>query len=204
MLNERLKPVTNTMYRISQSLSLQSGIQGWNYPSDPGMEFLGMTAYNASYTGMRWAFTYIAEPDSAFQDQPVQPYISADHTPLGWLQQYDNQVRFAQAGQPYANVTYAASSMRNILATVFCPPADPNEYGAITTTALTNASVTVCVYNCGVLPWRFSRTYAAAGSTRLPVTVPYQRFSMTFSRINAVDFQTNNHIAFDRDLFQLR
>lgn len=189
---------------MSYFISVNNGFYGWNYPSDPGMEFLGLKAYNSSYTGMRWAMTYIPEPDLSYNGGPVMPYYDQSNTTLGWLQTYDNAVRYAQAGQSYPGISYAASTLRDDLANGICPPVDPNNYGAITTTALTNASVTVCVYNCGLLPWRFSRTYAAAGSGSVPVTVPYQRFSMAFSGINTVDFQTNNHIAFDRDLFQLR
>ena len=189
---------------MSIQVSFQTGFGGWTYPSDPGMELLGMVAYNSSYTGMRWGMTYIPEPDTSYNGGAPMPYYDPTYTIPQWIQNFDTAVRYPKAGQTYPGVSNAASIIRNSLETGFCPAIDTTVYGALGTTALTNASVTVCVYNCGVMPWRFSRTYAAAGSGSPPVTVPYQRFSMAFSGINTLDFQTNNHIAFNRDLFQLR
>ena len=189
-------------YRMTTLLSYQNGIQGW-FVSRAGMEFLGMTAYNSSYTGTRWGMTYIPQPNFTYAGT-IYSYYEATYTTAEWVQRFDNIMRFPQAGQPYPGVPYGISYMQFMMAEYWCPAIDPSVYGTLSATPLTNASSTVCVYNCGLLPWRFSRSYAPAGSNSLPVTVPYQRFSMSFSGINTVDFQTNNHIDFDRDLFQLR
>ena len=189
--------------RMSQIVSLLTGMNGWFNPNDPGMEFSGLVAYNSSYTSMRWSMTYIPQPDFSYSGFSG-PYYGVEHTTAGWAQTFDNETRYSQPGQVYPNVSYVSSFIRDYFATSLCPKVDSTVFGALSTTAITNGSTTVCVYNCGLLPWRFSRTYAAAGSSTPAVTVPSQRFSMAFSGINALDFRTNNHIAFDRDLFQYR
>ena len=188
---------------MGQVISYQNGFYSYYLPSDPGMEFLGLTAYNSTYTGMRWGMTYIPQPDSNFTGTPT-PYYDPSSTTASWVQQFDTAVRFSKAKQTYPGVSAATSFIRDALVIQFCPYIDINVFGTLSTTALANGTGTICVYNCGLLPWTFSRTYATAGSGSTPVTVPNQRFSMVFTGINTLDFQTNNHIAFDRDLFQLR
>ena len=85
-----------------------------------------------------------------------------------------------------------------------CPAIPVDLFGYMTPVPLSTASSTVCVLNCGVLPWKFSRTYAAATRNATATSAPYQAFSMVFPGISAAAFQTNDHVAFDRDQFLQR
>ena len=161
--------------------SYYSGLNGWYLPNNSGLEYMGVSNYNSTYTGFRYALTYISEPALYYQDTVPNMLTKLDTFPL-------NASRFKE------EVSYVFSYLSSTIT--------PSIYGTPSLKNLTGITTTVCVYNCGVLPWKFSRAYATTNSTA--VTVPYQRFSMLFCGINTYDFQTNNHVSFDRDSFQLR
>ncbi len=85
-----------------------------------------------------------------------------------------------------------------------CPGIAADVFGYMTPVPLSTANSTVCVLNCGTLPWTFSRTYAAVTHNATATFAPYQAFSMAFPAIDATAFQTNDHVAFDRDQFLQR
>lgn len=165
--------------------SLFSGMNGWNIPSDPGIEYLGISTSNSTYVGLHYAFTYIPESALYYQD-----------TTANMLNKLDTYFQPGGAAlfQSEAHDTFISNT------TEFTS----TNYGTPTVKNLTGITTTVCVYNCGVLPWTFSRGYAASGSNTTAVNIPYQRFSMLFSNIDTYNFQVNNHVGFDRDSFQLR
>ena len=93
----------------------------------------------------------------------------------------------------------------NFLSTYpMCPAIPSNVFGYMTPLPLSTANSTVCVLNCGPLPWVFSRTYAAATKNATATFAPYQAFGMVFPAIDATAFKTNDHVAFDRDQFLQR
>ena len=85
-----------------------------------------------------------------------------------------------------------------------CPAMLATVFGYMTPVPLSTANSTVCVLNCGPLPWSFSRTYATAMHNATATFAPYQAFSLAFPGINTAAFQTNNHVTFDRDQFLQR
>lgn len=165
--------------------SAVSGLNGWNLPSDSAMEYLGISSSNSTFTGFRYAYTYIPEPDLYFQNSTAN-----------MLKNLDSISQPGAASQFQAAATNVFTTNTNEFTS--------SVYGTLSIKNLTGATTTVCVYNCGVLPWTFSRTYAANTGNSTAVNVPYQRFSMLFSGIDTYNFQTNNHVSFNRDTFQLR
>lgn len=165
--------------------SLFSGITGWYIPSDPGLEYLGISTSNSTYVGLHYAFTYIPEPAMYYQD-----------TTANMLNKLDTYFQPGGAAlfQSEAHDVFLSNTLEF----------NSTNYGYPTVKNLTGITTTVCVYNCGVLPWTFSRAYAASGSNSTAVNIPYQRFSMLFSGIDTYKFQVNNHVGFNRDIFQLR
>ena len=85
-----------------------------------------------------------------------------------------------------------------------CPTMRADAFGYMTPVPLSTANSTVCVLNCGPLPWAFVRTYAAATKNATATLAPFQAFSMVLPGINTSAFQTNDHVAFDRDQFLQR
>ncbi len=85
-----------------------------------------------------------------------------------------------------------------------CPAILANVFGYMTPVPLSTANSTVCVLNCGPLPWTFTRIYAASTHNAAATFAPYQAFSMIFPGINSTAFQANDHVAFDRDQFLQR
>lgn len=179
------------------ALESVSGFQGWSSPNDGGIEFLGLTAVSSSYTSARWAVTYI--PQAAGFYTGAAASLTAN---------LDDAVRNSRPGQQTPGVPYIVSEWNRWLSagpgSTVCPAIDPAAFGILSATAVSSPSDTVCVFNCGVLPWRQSITYAADTGNSTAVVAPYQRFTMTFSGVSAGPFNTNDHISFDRDLFQQR
>lgn len=169
---------------IVASDSAFSGLLGWNYPNNPGLEYLGVSYSNATYTGFHFAFTFVPAPAGYYQDTPANMLATLDSF-------------FQPSSPPFINEI-------NMIFTSLNTAVNPLVYGTPSIKNLTGITNTVCVFNCGLLPWTFVKTYAASGSNIVPVNVPYQRFSMWFTGIDTYGFQTNNHVTFNRDTFQLR
>ena len=92
----------------------------------------------------------------------------------------------------------------SFLSVSMCPTIEASVFGYMTPVPLSNASSTVCVLNCGPLPWTFVRTYAAATKNATATFAPYQAFSTVLPGISAAAFQANDHVTFDRDQFLQR
>lgn len=179
------------------ALDSLSGFDKWKSPNDGGIEFLGLTAINTSYSSARWAITYIPQAPGFYSG-----------TASSLVTNLDDAVRYSRPGQLTPGVPFIVSEWNRWLSagtgSTVCPAIDPAAFGVLSARADSTASETVCVFNCGVLPWRQSITYAADTGNSSAVLVPYQLFTMTFSGIDASAFNTNDHIGFDRDLFQQR
>lgn len=179
------------------ALDSLSGFVGWSSPKDGGIEFLGLTAVNSSYSIARWGLTYIPQPAGFYSGSSKTLTVNLD-----------DAVRNSRPGQLVPGVPFIISEWDRWLSggpgSPVCPSIDPTVYGILSIKQVSEPTDTICVFNCGMLPWRSAVTYSAMTGNDSAVFVPYQRFTMTFSGIDAAAFRINDHISFNRDVFQQR